>query len=41
MRAADYTDTQITEALFAMSVINFTNLFNRVNDTTINFPALV
>ncbi|KNH05140.1 Macrophage infectivity potentiator-related protein [Candidatus Burkholderia brachyanthoides] len=41
VRAAGYTDTQIIEALFAMSVINFTNLFNRVNDTTIDFPALV
>ncbi|KND60237.1 Macrophage infectivity potentiator-related protein [Candidatus Burkholderia verschuerenii] len=41
VREAGYTDAQITDALFAMSVINFTNLFNRVNDTTIDFPALV
>ncbi len=41
VRAAGYTDAQVVDALFAMSVINFTNLFNRVNDTTLDFPKLV
>ncbi|BAN25086.1 carboxymuconolactone decarboxylase family protein [Caballeronia insecticola] len=41
VRAAGYSEAQVIDALFAMSVINFTNLVNRVNDTTIDFPALV
>jgi uncharacterized peroxidase-related enzyme len=41
VRAAGYSDTQVVETLFAISVINFTNLVNRVNDTTIDFPSLV
>jgi uncharacterized peroxidase-related enzyme len=41
VREAGYSDAQVVDALFAMSVINFTNLFNRVNDTTLDFPALV
>ncbi|WP_250526835.1 carboxymuconolactone decarboxylase family protein [Caballeronia sp. GAWG2-1] len=41
VRAAGYSDAQVIDALFAASVINFTNLFNRVNDTTLDFPALV
>jgi uncharacterized peroxidase-related enzyme len=38
VREAGYSDAQVTDTLFAMSVINFTNLFNRVNDTTLDFP---
>jgi len=41
VREAGYTEAQVIDALFAMSVINFTNLVNRVNDTTLDFPALV
>jgi AhpD family alkylhydroperoxidase len=41
VREAGYTEQQVIETLFAMSVINFTNLVNRVNDTTLDFPALV
>jgi uncharacterized peroxidase-related enzyme len=38
VREAGYSDTQIVEALLAISTISFTNLFNRVNDTTLDFP---
>ncbi len=41
VRETGYTNAQVVDALFAMSVINFTNLFNRVNDTTLDFPKLV
>jgi uncharacterized peroxidase-related enzyme len=40
VKEAGYTDAQVVDTLFAMSVINFTNLFNRVNDTTLDFPKL-
>jgi uncharacterized peroxidase-related enzyme len=40
VREAGYSDAQVVDTLYAMSVINFTNLFNRVNDTTLDFPAL-
>ncbi|MGV7211153.1 carboxymuconolactone decarboxylase family protein [Oxalobacteraceae bacterium A2-2] len=38
VKAAGYTDAQIVDTLLAMSSINFTNLFNRVNDTVLDFP---
>lgn len=38
VREAGYTPGQIVEALLAVSLITFTNLFNRVNDTEIDFP---
>ncbi|MDR5838426.1 carboxymuconolactone decarboxylase family protein [Caballeronia sp. LZ034LL] len=41
VRAAGYSEAQVIDTLFAMSVINFTNLVNRVNDTTLDFPKLV
>ncbi|KIG03516.1 carboxymuconolactone decarboxylase family protein [Caballeronia concitans] len=41
VREAGYSEAQVIDALFAMSVIHFTNLVNRVNDTTLDFPALV
>ena len=41
VREAGYSEAQVIDTLFAMSVINFTNLVNRVNDTTIDFPFLV
>ncbi|RZT42067.1 carboxymuconolactone decarboxylase family protein [Cupriavidus agavae] len=40
VRAAGYTDTQIVEAIQAISAILFTNMLNRVNDTTLDFPAV-
>jgi len=38
VREAGYTPAQIIEALLTVSLITFTNLFNRVNDTVIDFP---
>lgn len=38
VRAAGYDDRQIVEALLAVSAILFTNMLNRVNDTTLDFP---
>jgi len=40
VRAAGYTDRQIIEINLAIASITFTNLVNRVNDTTIDFPAV-
>ena len=40
VRAAGYTDAQIVEAIQAISAILFTNMINRVNDTTLDFPAV-
>jgi uncharacterized peroxidase-related enzyme len=36
--AAGYSQQQIIEALLAVSMITFTNLINRVNDTELDFP---
>jgi uncharacterized peroxidase-related enzyme len=38
VRQAGYSDRQITEAILAVSAILFTNMFNRVNDTVLDFP---
>ncbi|WP_075256102.1 carboxymuconolactone decarboxylase family protein [Herbaspirillum camelliae] len=35
---AVYSDTQIVDILLAVTAITFTNLFNRVNDTVLDFP---
>ncbi|MEN5424341.1 carboxymuconolactone decarboxylase family protein [Comamonas aquatica] len=40
VRAAGFNDTQIVEAIQAISAILFTNMINRVNDTTLDFPAV-
>jgi len=40
VRAAGYTEQQLIEAILAISVITFTNLVNRVNDTTLDFPPI-
>jgi hypothetical protein len=37
VRAAGYSDAQIVEAVSANL---FTNMINRVNDTTLDFPAV-
>ncbi|MDE2623590.1 MAG: carboxymuconolactone decarboxylase family protein [Betaproteobacteria bacterium] len=40
IRAAGYTDQQLVEISLAIAAITFTNVFNRINDTTIDFPAV-
>jgi uncharacterized peroxidase-related enzyme len=40
IRAAGYTERQIIEIALAVASITFTNLVNRVNDTTLDFPAV-
>lgn len=39
LKEAGYTDQQIVDALLVVAAITFTNSFNRVNDTTLDFPA--
>jgi uncharacterized peroxidase-related enzyme len=39
VQAAGVTDAQIVDVLLAIASITFTNLFNRVNDTALDFPA--
>jgi uncharacterized peroxidase-related enzyme len=38
LKAAGFTDTQIVEVVLAITSITFTNLFNRINDTVVDFP---
>lgn len=38
VKAAGYSDTQITEALLTVAQTVFTNLFNRVHRTALDFP---
>ncbi|WP_346840136.1 carboxymuconolactone decarboxylase family protein [Microbulbifer sp. SAOS-129_SWC] len=40
IQAAGYTDRQVIEAISAISAILFTNMVNRVNDTTVDFPKI-
>jgi uncharacterized peroxidase-related enzyme len=40
IKAAGYTDTQLVEISLAIAVTSFTNIFNRINDTTVDFPAV-
>jgi uncharacterized peroxidase-related enzyme len=40
IKAAGYTDAQLVETSLAVSVTIFTNAFNRINDTTLDFPAV-
>ncbi len=39
VRAAGYNDAQLVDISLALAVITFTNVFNRINDTTLDFPA--
>ena len=39
VQQAGYSDAQIVDALLAVATITFTNLFNRVNATPLDFPA--
>ena len=40
IRAAGYTDTQLAEISLAIGLIIFTNTFNRINDTDVDFPRV-
>ena len=40
VKAAGYNDAQITEALLTVAQTVFTNLFNRVHQTPLDFPAV-
>jgi uncharacterized peroxidase-related enzyme len=40
IRAAGYSEQQVIEIALAIASITFTNLVNRVNDTTLDFPAV-
>jgi len=40
IKAAGYTDEQLVEISLAIAVTIFTNVFNRINDTTVDFPAV-
>jgi len=37
--SAGYTQQQVVELLMVIALIAFTNMFNRVNDTEIDFPS--
>jgi uncharacterized peroxidase-related enzyme len=39
IKGAGYTDRQLVEISLAFAVVTFTNVFNRINDTTLDFPA--
>ena len=39
IRAAGYTDAQLVEISLAIALITFTNSFNRINDTELDFPV--
>ena len=39
IRAAGYNDARLVDISLALAVITFTNVFNRINDTTLDFPA--
>src|SRR3954451_23617524 len=39
VKQAGVTDAQIIEVALAVASITFTNLFNRINDTALDFPA--
>ncbi len=38
IRAAGYSDAQLVDISLAFATITFTNIFNRINDTDIDFP---
>lgn len=38
IKVAGFSDTQIVEIVLAITSITFTNLFNRINDTVVDFP---
>lgn len=40
IKAAGFTDRQLVEIGLAIAVTTFTNVFNRINDTDVDFPAV-
>jgi len=40
IRAAGYSDAQLVEISLAFATTTFTNVFNRINDTDVDFPAV-
>jgi uncharacterized peroxidase-related enzyme len=40
IKAAGYTDGQLVDISLAIALTVFTNVFNRINDTAIDFPAV-
>ena len=40
IRAVGYTDAQLVAISLAFATITFTNVFNRINDTEIKYPAV-
>lgn len=40
IKAAGYSDAQLVEISLAFATTIFTNIFNRINDTEIDFPAV-
>lgn len=40
IKAAGYTDAEIVEISLVIALTAFTNVFNRINDTTVDFPAV-
>ena len=40
IKAAGYSDAQLVDISLAIAVTSFTNIFNRINDTTVDFPAV-
>src|SRR5260221_10328245 len=40
VKAAGYTDQHLVDISLAIAVITFTNIFNRINDTDLDFPAV-
>jgi len=40
IKGAGYTDAQLVDISLAIALTVFTNVFNRINDTAIDFPAV-
>ena len=40
IRAAGYSDTQLADISLAIALTIFTNTFNRINDTKVDFPPV-
>lgn len=40
IRAAGYTDAQLADIALTIALITFTNTFNRINDTKLDFPPV-
>ena len=40
IKAAGFSDRQLVEISLTIALIVFTNVFNRINDTVVDFPAV-